>query len=657
MKKIINILVLGVVLSLAGGDAVATRKVAYSFPDFVDAVAVGRMSEAQAILAALTKRGHRISPEEQALLLGMAHIELGQFAAARTYLAGARGRLPLLADLVHLQSARAAAGMGDTAVAETHLRELLRAYPSSPWRAAAEERLLTLFIADRRWDAAEDLLAAMGQGGPAGAFALAVRRAALLLRRGEIAAAASGLWTLYRRVRTYDAAERLREVVLEYPKKYALFGGIAIAERIALARQLLDRRLGLDAAYLLGDTVPEADPAVRRLMGEALFQARRYPAAKDLLCSAADHAASADREQLLRKCAQAAARADDTPEALRRNRQVLEEFPGTATSAVAQAKIAFLQMDEGHYADAIASYRAWLAMSPRVGEDVADVLWNIAWCHYRLKQWDAALAALDDVAAAARGREWTPRLAYWRGRILEAEGRRAEAKQVFTALRADHGGHYYGRLARGAAPFFFAHGASRAVANPAPLRSPRAQALARLGLWQWALEAEEIEIGAADVVDTVVDRLGLAWQIPPPFIHRIIHQESNYRTDVVSPAGAVGLMQLMPATARRLAEELRLADFHGAELARPLTNLRLGIWYLRKLSRRYHGALPLILAGYNAGEEAVDRWLVGFARRRGGPRGTSPTAGPLDEFVEEIPYSETIRYVKRILQRYWAEVE
>src|SRR5262245_30167731 len=99
-------------------------------------------------------------------------------------------------------------------------------------------------------------------------------------------------------------------------------------------------------------------------------------------------------------------------------------------------------------------------------------------------------------------------------------------------------------------------------------------------------------------------------------------------------------MQLIPPTADRVAGELGIADFATERLYDPETNIRLGTYYLRSLVERWGGSQPLAIASYNAGPEAVQRWL-----RKNGD-------APPDVFVEAVSYGETRRYLRRVLRSY-----
>jgi soluble lytic murein transglycosylase len=121
--------------------------------------------------------------------------------------------------------------------------------------------------------------------------------------------------------------------------------------------------------------------------------------------------------------------------------------------------------------------------------------------------------------------------------------------------------------------------------------------------------------------------------------HALVREESNFNKDIVSWAGAIGLSQLMPATARGVARWMGFS-VTNSQLRDPATNLKIGARYFESLLERYDGNPYLTLAGYNAGEGNVDKWLTRF--------GNVPT----DHFVESIPFRETRGYVKRVTASY-----
>jgi soluble lytic murein transglycosylase len=123
-------------------------------------------------------------------------------------------------------------------------------------------------------------------------------------------------------------------------------------------------------------------------------------------------------------------------------------------------------------------------------------------------------------------------------------------------------------------------------------------------------------------------------ELDPALVAALIHQESTFNPEAVSVAGAMGLMQLMPGTAREVGQKL-YAAFNESRLFNPEVNINLGTYYIRQLLHMMDGDVELAVAGYNGGPYRIRRWRA------------SSTL-PKDEFIEAMPLSETRGYVKRV---------
>lgn len=132
-------------------------------------------------------------------------------------------------------------------------------------------------------------------------------------------------------------------------------------------------------------------------------------------------------------------------------------------------------------------------------------------------------------------------------------------------------------------------------------------------------------------------------QIEPALVAALIRMESRFLPSAVSPAGAVGLMQLMPGTAEELARKVTGTSVTRAELFEPEINIRYGTRYLADRVTDFRGEWFPAICSYNAGVRPVRRWWE--ARQR-------QLDMPMDEFIESIPYEDTRRYVKQILGDY-----
>jgi|GEM_PF-6033007 len=120
----------------------------------------------------------------------------------------------------------------------------------------------------------------------------------------------------------------------------------------------------------------------------------------------------------------------------------------------------------------------------------------------------------------------------------------------------------------------------------------------------------------------------------------IMRTESAFRHDVISPMGAIGLMQIMPFTGFYIARDIQDDDYYRARLFEPDVTIRYGGWYLGQLVKRTRGQLPLAIASYNGGIHNVSIWLERWERR------------PLewDELIENFEFDETRNYVRKVLR-------
>jgi soluble lytic murein transglycosylase len=125
-------------------------------------------------------------------------------------------------------------------------------------------------------------------------------------------------------------------------------------------------------------------------------------------------------------------------------------------------------------------------------------------------------------------------------------------------------------------------------------------------------------------------------EVDPLLILGLIRQESAFEERAFSSAGARGLMQIIPATGRMLATQARISRYNSGELFQAETNITLGIRHLAVLLQKYE-KIEVALSAYNAGETRAKKWIQEF--------GDTDMA----EFVEQIPFSETRNYVKRVL--------
>ncbi|MBT8109021.1 MAG: lytic transglycosylase domain-containing protein, partial [Gammaproteobacteria bacterium] len=288
---------------------------------------------------------------------------------------------------------------------------------------------------------------------------------------------------------------------------------------------------------------------------------------------------------------------------------------------------------------------------------------------------------LADIAAMAPGEKGIEEWRYWYGIALRHVNRIDDGNAVLADLATERS--YYGFLAADelGAPYSlrndaFAADEARIADLAARDELLRARELFLVGLdsrgrsewdavvryldtndkmqaailahrWGWHSRAIAAAASVGDYDDLSL-RYPLPWadtfrehsaiaSISPTWAYGVARSESLFMRDVRSRAGAIGLMQLMPATGKSVAREIRLPYSGLATLTDPDKNIRLGTTYLGQMAERYGGNRILATAAYNAGPHRVDRWL--------------PQVGHVDPriWIENIPFNETRGYVKRVL--------
>jgi soluble lytic murein transglycosylase len=315
-----------------------------------------------------------------------------------------------------------------------------------------------------------------------------------------------------------------------------------------------------------------------------------------------------------------------------------------------------------------------------------------------LEQADAALASVDTLAHPPP-REALLRAQYWRGRVMELR-HDPFAPDVLRQLAVEHPTSWYGAMALQRVGLEPQPGpreageskweerwpidAGRLGADPSFLAGVE---LLRMGLPGAAVEllsadrrtlsddaarllVYALRRGGVDEAAAFVTRVTLGrdlggnievgtrpvWEanFPRPFrdlvekysqearldadlLQALAREESRFNPYARSTTGAIGLAQLMPATANAVARELKLGRVSTGALMRPSVNLRLAATYLSELIREFGGRVEYAVAAYNAGPDAVRRWL------------RQKPALELDQWVEEIPVAETREYVKRVM--------
>jgi peptidoglycan lytic transglycosylase len=422
--------------------------------------------------------------------------------------------------------------------------------------------------------------------------------------------------------------------------------------------------------------------------------------------------ASSMRSSVMMSLATTYAKKDDYEKAISIRRRIISGISSRSTTAARLTySIAFLYMDEGRYARAATEWRRVLRM--RLGRKRSTLArWYLGWSLYKDGKHANAIRIFDGMRTRDLNRaRIRDRVHYWKGRALLEMGKKSQAKKEFNRVIADWPTGYYAELARrrlAGHPTTIADfvpvkwkGVSKtkwkptiSSADKTDFHMARALELDKLGLHEEVareLVALDIrkqpelvktaiwlgsknyaynrayglvrykfknEVRNASLASKGFDRFLLESYYPkayrsavesraipvgvdPLLVWSIMRNESAFKPRVLSPAGAMGLMQLIPTTANRMAKSVFGGPIDRRRLYNPPVNIALGVEYLKELFKLFPGNAVACIASYNAGEEAAGRWIKNGAMK------------DVEGWIEEIPYSETNLYVKKVMTSYW----
>ncbi|HSC26702.1 MAG TPA: transglycosylase SLT domain-containing protein [Vicinamibacterales bacterium] len=320
--------------------------------------------------------------------------------------------------------------------------------------------------------------------------------------------------------------------------------------------------------------------------------------------------------------------------------------------------------------------------------------WKYGWWSYKNGEYAETARVFESAALTFPRSNYRPSFLYWAGRSLGKLGEASSAQARLRLTFTDYGSSYYGRLAASQLPrdvriaalpavhqrpaaeqvdlptihlvrLLLANGffddavnelryAQRVWGSSPAIEATIAWAYSRKGELRRAISlmrraypqhltaaGEELPTEILQVIFPLtywdlIRKHAAARELDPYLVAALIAQESTFDPKIRSAANAWGLMQIVPATGRRLAPSAGIRRFRTSMLTDPEINVRIGTLYFSRLQRQF-GGTHYALAGYNAGESRVVRWK---AERPGLDQ---------DEFIDDIPFPETQNYVKRIL--------
>lgn len=649
-----------------------------------DSVTADGVSDAAApasdVLPTADARARGVAEFRRALELQRA----GDAGGAVRALDGAAEHLPLMRSWAHLLAAEAGAQVGDTAMVRRRLDAV------DPVRV----REWGWRIRERAYRTAGDATAALRATEAAAPHIRdAARRAEAWRLVGESRAEAgdrAGAVSAYREaMAAAPQARSAREAaaaLVELPRTAA---DRLLEGRVWLRHGNVERGIaGFDAFLAAGEGSPAERAELRLQIGRALFNTRRYAQAESYLLAAARETTAVPpvASEAMFLAGRSQFRDGRTDLARKTFTATADRFPSQPAAAQALFILGDLEHDAGRLESARTYFRRAVDTKAEA-EEVVLAATRLAGMQFLDGDYRGAASVFDRAAIGRSTDRHLAQLHYWAARAYLAAGDRetgqerldqavrAEPVSYYGALAAERLGAHFADLPLVASPVI-----GSAVENDVAVSLSRVDLLRELSLADAAAFEMEIARSEAEarpgalylIAESLIENgqpvagilLGReirrregTWnprllRIVYPFPHRalieaearrhgldpfmvagLIRQESMFNPIAVSPAGATGLMQVMPATGRMLARRVGISDFDPATLRRPEVNVRLGTLFLADLLSR-SGNRTEAFAAYNAGPSRATRWR------------TFPEYRDEELFAERIPFAETRDYVK-----------
>jgi soluble lytic murein transglycosylase len=426
---------------------------------------------------------------------------------------------------------------------------------------------------------------------------------------------------------------------------------LALSEnRLSLAKAIAKRARGIDAAFIKKMDTANASPQL--LINKKMLNAKSVYG-RELYLYALNQIAKVDSIQALTAF------------------KKIDHLFNAEEKSYFYAGLAFLAAKR-HEPNALSWYK--LADNTALSKDQLEWYARIA---LRQEDWKAVLE-VTELMSVEQAEE--PVWRYWRARALKANNQQLEANALFAVLTTER--HFYGWLAQeelgptmGSQPVSFVPNDAEVTAFARLEPVKRAEALQRLDFrWEakleWALATEGLEdrelITASEfasrkkwfdlavaTADKTTEVHNFSLRYPTPYrdlmrpaakqqnideawVYGIIRQESRFMHYAKSNVGAAGLMQVMPATAKWVANKAGWRDYHNGMIHDIDTNISLGTHYMKYTVDQFNGQEVMATAAYNAGPSRAKKWMA-----------AKPLEGAI--YAETIPFTETRNYVKKVM--------
>lgn len=636
--------------------------------------------------AALAQKA--VASPQRSFLLGVAYLRQDKAADAVPLLAEAQQKLPLLGDYAALYQAEALLKLKRYIEAAAKAASIPKAYPSSLLIRRSQKLFADIFFESGDYKGALKVCQAFVEKYPSGGDSVDTLFKAGRCREetGDKTAAAQIYRSIWLNNPAAPQADMAQERLKELDKsgvKVAVYTPEELLRRASslAARNRKTLTLQTLQSIPLDGLTPAFAARVDLRTGMAQYRLRNYKQAEKSLAKAAGSSVAGIRSEARFWLAKSLARQDQNDQAFSLFMELAGEGKKQEFSDDALMEAAGLRRGLGCYLDAARLYDQ-VTKSCSDSKFIPRAAWESAWCRYLAGDYAAAADSLKGLLKDGAVRE---KALYWLGRALENSAN-ADAATYFRMLQDEYPTGFYAtwyrdqhgikdtrealgqRDALGELPMLPGFEKPRLLASLGMLTEARSEmgaALKRVsdkknmssGLTRLYLEMRDYSSAIAQFQQNPAlkwDRTTLpVWTGGYPLAYRdqvgqfaaannlsealvfaLIRAESSFSNYIKSYAGAVGLMQLMPDTAKATAREK--GAFDPQRLTDPELNIKLGTKHFRDLLKTYDNDVVYAIAAYNAGSGSVARWrkkLKGLQK---------------DEFIENIPYGETRDYVKKV---------
>ena len=637
---------------------------------------------------AYTSAGKSTDNAHRVFVLGIAALRMDKFEEAVTLLAESEQKLPLIADYAALFQAEALLKLKRYPAAYAKAASIRTSFPSSKTVRRSEKLSADILHESGDFKGALKLFQAYVEKYPSGSDSVDASYQSARCR--EELADAGGALQIYRSIWLNSPASSLAAKSQERIKQLERLDlklTPYTAEELLKRASTLYTQNEFSATIKTLEMISAASPSQAIVSwadlrtGMAQYRLRQYKQAEKQFTKSAGSPLPVVRSEARFWLAKSIERQDSKERALAMYLELAGEGKKQEFADDAMIEAAGLKRSLGQYAEAARLFDQAGKLSSEAKNSTKSV-WDSGWCRYLAGEYPVAINAFKDLLADEAQRE---KALYWLGRALEKSGDATAATYYRTLLDEFPAGFYatWYREQKGIKDSRESLG-NRDGQNELPMLAgfEKVRLLASLGL----LEEARVEVAAVrkkngekkgqfpalarvyldmrdygSAISLFLQNRPVAWDkaalplwtagypraytelvsqnaalngLSEGLVYALIRAESGFAPAIKSGAGAIGLMQMMPTTAKLTAREK--GEFNPLRLTVPEYNIRLGTRHLHDLMKEQNGDVIYMAAAYNAGSAALGRWKKSF-------NGLNK-----DEFIESIPYQETRDYVKKV---------